>query len=81
MIFRKYSQADIVREMERHITENGLAPGVRLPTGPAIARRYNVSLKTVERAMSRLVANGLISRSRGKGSFVHSSKMFRGVKS
>ena len=73
MIFRKYSQADIVREMERHITENGLAPGVRLPTGPAIARRYNVSLKTVERAMSRLVANGLISRSRGKGSFVLSS--------
>ena len=73
MISRRYTQSDIVREMERHITENALAPGVRLPTGQELARRYDVSLKTVERAMSRLAAGGLITRVKGKGSFVLSS--------
>ncbi len=73
MIRRKYRQSDIVREMERYITENELAHGVRLPTGRELARRYDVSLKTVERAMARLAANGLITRIRGNGSFVLSS--------
>ncbi len=71
----KYSGVRIAREIERNIVDNELATGIRLPTGPQFAARYSVSLKTVERAMARLQKKGLISRVRGKGTFVLSSRM------
>lgn len=71
---KKYTGSEIAREVEKNIVDNELAAGIRLPTGPRLAARYSVSLKTVERAMSRLQKKGLISRVRGKGTFVLSSR-------
>lgn len=70
----KYTGSEIAREIEKNIVDNELATGIRLPTGPRLASRYSVSLKTVERAMTRLQKKGLISRVRGKGTFVLSSR-------
>ncbi len=70
----KYTGSEIAREIEKNIIDNELATGIRLPTGPRLAAKYSVSLKTVERAMTRLQKRGLISRVRGKGTFVLSSR-------
>ena len=70
----KFTGNDIVRDIEKQILDNNLAQGVRLSTGRELAARYQVSLKTVERAMARLRHRGLISRVRGRGSFVLSSQ-------
>jgi DNA-binding LacI/PurR family transcriptional regulator len=67
---RKYTGRAIVRDLETYIRVNGLAAGVRLPTGLELSRKYQVSLKTVERAMAVLVQRGLIGRIRGCGSYV-----------
>ncbi len=70
----RYTGNDIVRDIEKQILNNHLARGVRLNTSRELAARYSVSLKTVERAMARLRHRGLISRVRGRGSFVLSSQ-------
>jgi len=45
-------------------------PGMRLPTEAELARRLPFSLGTIQKAYGELVKNGLVVRSRGRGSFV-----------
>lgn len=74
---RRYTGDDIVRELEGYITGNHLARGLKLPSGNELAKKYGVSLKTANRAMSILVEKGLIVRKRGSGTFVKSNKTLK----
>ena len=63
---------DFVRQ---YIADNGLVPGDRLPSENEIAAMAGVSLMTVRRAMSELVAAGTLSRVQGRGTFVRSTRV------
>lgn len=69
-ISHKFNANDVSNDIESYIRKNDLAHGVKLKTGSEYACKYQVSLKTVERAMSLLVQKGLVERRRGSGSFV-----------
>jgi GntR family transcriptional regulator len=45
-------------------------PGMRLPTEVELERKLPYSLGTIQKAYGELVRNGLVVRSRGRGSFV-----------
>lgn len=44
--------------------------GDQIPTETALAEQFNVNRMTVRKALNRLVVEGVITRTRGKGSFV-----------
>lgn len=54
-----------------------LSPGEKLITEKEISDALNISRTTVRQAMDQLVAEGLLIRHRGRGSFVASPKMKR----
>jgi DNA-binding GntR family transcriptional regulator len=54
----------------RLIDEQGLAPGDRLPPEPELAQVAGVSMITLRRAISELVARGVLIRRQGRGTFV-----------
>lgn len=60
----------IADELGDEIQRKSYEAGERLPSGQAIAERYGVNRHTVERAMDRLQAKGLIYRVRGHGAYV-----------
>ena len=47
-------------------------PGDRLPTEPQLAERFSVNRHTIRRAVDVLVAEGLVQRQHGSGTFVTS---------
>lgn len=57
-----------------------LAPGARLPSRNQLAREFNCSRTSVERAMAFLAASGNITSSRGSGTFVAIPKKTKGIK-
>jgi GntR family transcriptional regulator len=60
-----------VREAIRERIRRGeFSPGARLPTEEALCRAYGVSRITVIRALRDLVAEGLVERRQGRGTFV-----------
>lgn len=61
--------------MRKLIADNNLAPGDRLPSENEIAAMAGVSLMTVRRAMSELVAAGTLQRVQGRGTFVRSTRV------
>jgi len=63
---------DFVRTL---IAERHLQPGDRLPSEIEIAGMTGVSLMTVRRAMSELVAAGTLHRVQGKGTFLRSARI------
>jgi len=64
----------IMEDLEHKISSNILKPGDKLPTELELAKLYNVSRTTSQRALAELERKGLIDRKRGKGSFVSSSR-------
>jgi GntR family transcriptional regulator len=56
-------------DLRRLITSGALAPGAALPTEIELCRCYGVGRQTVRRALSRLSADGLITRHAGRGTF------------
>lgn len=71
--------------LENHLRESirsgTLRPGDPIPPESQLCQQFSVSRTTVRQALSRLVYEGLISRHRGRGSFVaeprlEHSKMF-----
>ena len=54
------------------ISSGDFAPGMRLPTEAELAQVLPLSLGTIQKAYGELVKNGLVVRSRGRGSFVAS---------
>lgn len=67
---RKTLYSKIIDDIKRQIEENKLMPGEQLPTEMELAKKYNVSRITSQRALVELEREGLIYRRQGKGSFV-----------
>jgi GntR family transcriptional regulator len=64
----KYVQ--IYHWFQEQLRAEKLKTGDQIPTETALARQFNVTRMTVRKALHRLVVEGIITRTRGKGSFV-----------
>lgn len=64
----------VFRELQSKILSGYWPENAMIPTEFELCEEYNVSRITVRRALEELVRTGLIRRSRGKGSFVCSTK-------
>ena len=60
----------IAQFVRQHISHNDLRPGDRLPSEPALAEQLRVSRTTIAKALDLLVAEGLVTREQGRGTFV-----------
>lgn len=59
--------------MER-LASGGLAPGARMPSERELCEEFGVSKHTVIKALTELVAMGLVRREQGRGTFVAGSR-------
>ena len=64
------SKYESLRETLRQRAKREFTPGAKFPTQRALMAEYGVSLATVERALRDLVADGLLMRNQGRGTFV-----------
>src|SRR5258708_261752 len=65
---RKSAYRQLADEL-RHLAREGLADGQRLPTELELTGQYQLSRQTVRRAYLELVAEGVVERVPGKGTF------------
>jgi GntR family transcriptional regulator len=65
----------LLQLLERAIASGALAPGEKIPTEAALCARYDVSRTVVRQALSDLDRTGLVTRHKGKGTFVASPKV------
>jgi GntR family transcriptional regulator len=56
--------------LQQEIVSGRWSPGDRLSSEPQMARRFQVSRATIRQALQRLEQEGLITRSKGRGTFV-----------
>ncbi|MDH6213686.1 GntR family transcriptional regulator [Streptomyces pseudovenezuelae] len=66
---RESTYLRLARELRTAILRHDFPDGVRLPTEAELAERYEVSRQTVRRAFQDLVAEGLVHRVPGRGTF------------
>lgn len=60
------------RDAVREAIDNGVfPPGEQMPSTKELSEQLSVSLVTAHRALQELVSNGVLSRSQGRGTFVH----------
>ena len=68
-------------DLVRRIAGGEWAPEQAIPTEAALAQTYAVSVGTVRKAIDQLVADGIVTRSQGRGTFVRrprfDTSMFR----
>lgn len=57
-------------EITRTLSSGEVEPGVALPTEEQLSARYGISVGTVRRAMSELVAEKILVRQQGRGTFL-----------
>ena len=67
---RDSTYAVVAREVRDRILHGDYADGRRLPTEAELAERHGVSRQTVRRAFQDLVAEGMVYRVPGRGTFV-----------
>jgi len=60
----------LVEAFRKAILEGHLKPGDRLPSEPELVAQLGISRSTVRQAMAELVAEGLVYRYQGRGTFV-----------
>ena len=61
-----------VREAVRSAIDAGVfTPGTQLPSTKDLSKQLDVSLVTVHRALTELVAGGVLRRGQGRGTYVH----------
>jgi GntR family transcriptional regulator len=61
--------------LERAIAGGALAVGAKIPTEAALCERYDVSRTVVRQALSDLERTGLVTRLKGRGTFVAAPKL------
>ncbi|MEU6372545.1 GntR family transcriptional regulator [Streptomyces sp. NPDC046909] len=66
---RESTYVRLARELRTAILRHDYPDGVRLPTEAELAERHGISRQTVRRAFQDLVAEGLVSRVPGRGTF------------
>ncbi len=64
------THVQIERFLRRRIMDGSLAPGQGLPATSLLSRQWKVDHTSIQKAMSRLVADGLIERKPRRGTFV-----------
>ncbi|MGN8024610.1 GntR family transcriptional regulator [Microbacterium sp. 22242] len=64
------STSSLRDDIARMISDEGLAPGDRLPTEAQLAERFGLARSTVREALKRLEEEGLVDAVQGKGRFV-----------
>ncbi|MFC8759905.1 LacI family DNA-binding transcriptional regulator [Streptomyces sp. NPDC057193] len=69
--------ARVADRLRRGIADGVWPPGSRLPAEPELAREHAVSISTVRRAVADLVAEELVVRRQGSGTFVLTRKTAR----
>jgi GntR family transcriptional regulator len=62
--------AQLAGQIGQLIKSGDLAPGLMLPTEADVSAHFEVSRITVRQAMARLVADGLVTRRRGSGTYI-----------
>jgi DNA-binding GntR family transcriptional regulator len=67
---RESTYTVLAREVRNRILQGDYADGRRLPTEAELAERHQVSRQTVRRAFQDLVAEGMVYRVPGRGTFV-----------
>ena len=65
----------IAQRIKAYIAENQLAEGDAIPTERELCSGFGVSRMTVRQAVDTLVAEGLLNRQRGRGTFVTAPKI------
>ena len=65
----------------KRISSGEWAPGGQIPTESELCEQYGVSRVTVRQALARLVQRGLLTRGRGKGTFVRDSRVTASARS
>ena len=61
---------EVKRLLTQSLAESEWAPGVALPSETRLAQRYRVSIGTVRKAIDELVAERILVRHQGRGTFV-----------
>ncbi|MBN9426657.1 MAG: GntR family transcriptional regulator, partial [Burkholderiales bacterium] len=61
---------EIKRQLIADIASGAVAPGAALPNETDLARRFQVSIGTLRRAVDELVADHILVRQQGRGTFV-----------
>ena len=61
---------EIKRQLIADIANGVVTPGAALPNETELARRFNVSIGTLRRAVDELVADHILVRQQGRGTFV-----------
>jgi GntR family transcriptional regulator len=60
--------------LEEEIVSSRWVPGVRVPSETELCTRYGLSRTTIRQALARLEQEGLVSREKGRGTFVSDSR-------
>ncbi|MFZ4617535.1 MAG: extracellular solute-binding protein, partial [Rectinemataceae bacterium] len=58
----------------KKIVDEKYAPGLAIPTEQSLAKTYGTSLSTIRQAITLLVADGVLSKKQGKGTFMAEKK-------
>jgi GntR family transcriptional regulator len=61
---------DVKRALTQSVAGGEWAPGAALPSEPRLAERFGVSIGTLRKAIDELVAEGVVVRRQGRGTFV-----------
>lgn len=70
----------IAERIRAAIVSGALKPNARLPSGRTLAHDFGVARNTVDEALGQLVAEGMVVRRRGAGSFVAASSPATGAR-
>lgn len=65
---------ELIQLLLRNIASNFYKPGEKIPSRNQLARRYNLSYDTVDKALKVLIAKGQLLTKKGSGTFVPSKR-------
>ena len=72
--------ANLADQLREQIRQQRLAPGQQLPTEPDLAEQYQVGRVTVRKALQILASEGLLTRHKGRGTFVQPGTAANGTR-